>query len=109
MLKAKLALINLDLQETQHLLTQAQTTAEERCLERLALKISREKNLFQEQIEKWEHLIEHEGTISERLELAQLEVLMTQIIHKRLITTKEDILDYAQQVTQLTEVWDEKE
>ncbi|MFX1255713.1 MAG: tetratricopeptide repeat protein [Promethearchaeota archaeon] len=109
LLKAKLALINLDLQETQHLLTQAQTTAEERCLERLALKISREKNLFEEQIEKWEHLIEHEGSISERLDLAQLEVLMTQIIRKRLTTTKEDILDYAEQVTQITEGWNEKE
>ncbi|MFX1537643.1 MAG: tetratricopeptide repeat protein, partial [Promethearchaeota archaeon] len=109
LLKAKLALVNFDLQETDRLLTKAQKNAEVRGLQRLALKISREKKLFQEQIEKWEHLIEHEGKISERLELAQLEDLMTQIIRKRLIATKEDILSYAQEANQLTEVWNEKE
>ena len=56
-IKAQLSLVRLKLREARNLLSQAQTIAEEKGLERLARKISSEHDQLLEQMDQWEELI----------------------------------------------------
>jgi len=91
-LKAQLALVRLDLRETRDLLIQAQLTAEERGLERLARKISGEHDQLLEQLDQWEELIANDASITERVKIANLEELVGWMARKReiIIDEKED-------------------
>lgn len=102
-LQSKLALLELDIQGAQRLLEIAHLTSQERGLKRLTIKIAYEKASFQEQIAKWEHLLERDASMTERLDLAQLEVMIMRMARKRLEVTEQDTLDYAQQVQELVE------
>jgi tetratricopeptide (TPR) repeat protein len=88
-LKAQLALVRLDLIEARNLLTQAQTIAEEKGLERLAHKISNEHDQLLEQLDQWEELIAKDASITERVKVANLEELVGWMARKREIKVDE--------------------
>ncbi|MFX0065305.1 MAG: hypothetical protein ACFFC7_24305 [Candidatus Hermodarchaeota archaeon] len=103
LLESKLALVELNINTAQLLLDQAQLTAEEKNLGRLIIEISREQELFQEQLNKWKLLIERNAPMKERLELAQLEDRLIRVARKKLMITEQDILAYAQSVQSVVE------
>ena len=88
-LKAQLALVRLDLEEARNLLTQAQMTAEEKGLEKLARKISSEHDQLLEQLDQWEELIAKDASITERVKVANLEELVGWMARKREIKIEE--------------------
>ncbi|MFX0094686.1 MAG: tetratricopeptide repeat protein [Candidatus Hodarchaeota archaeon] len=97
LLQSKLALLELDIQEAQKFLDQAQSTAEEKNLQILANHITQERDLLREQKSNWEQLAERNSSISERLELSQLEVLLMRMTRRRMEFTEQDVINYAQE------------
>ncbi|MFX0095146.1 MAG: tetratricopeptide repeat protein [Candidatus Hodarchaeota archaeon] len=83
LLQSKLALVNLNLEKTQRLLIQAQELAEEKGLQRLAIKVSYEHDELLRQLDKWKTLIQQKASISERIDLVQIEELLEQMIQKK--------------------------
>lgn len=88
-LQSKLALIDLDVRSARRFLTKAQLIAEERGLHRLAVKISNEHDTLLRQERHWEEIIAQEGSLSERLELVQMEDFLEGMVHKREVTLPE--------------------
>ncbi|MFX0093669.1 MAG: tetratricopeptide repeat protein, partial [Candidatus Hodarchaeota archaeon] len=72
-LKAKVALLELNIHTARRFLTQAQLTAEEKGLDRLAIKASHEHDSLLNQLNQWQALTSQQAPMSERLELTQLE------------------------------------
>ena len=89
LLQAKLALLSLDLKETRRLLTQGQQIAEKFGLKLLAMKISNEHDKLLKQLSMWENLKESKASLNERMELAQLNEQMENMIRKRAIEVPE--------------------
>lgn len=89
LLQSKTALLELDVQKARQLLTQAQMIAEEKGLQKLAMKASGEYDSLLDQITKWDSFIEKEASMQERLQLVQLEKMVTGLIHKREVETPE--------------------
>lgn len=71
-LKAKLALMNLDLASARKLFNHAQIIAQEQGLQQLAMRISNEHDLLLEQEKMWEKLQQAPPDFSKRTELAQV-------------------------------------
>jgi tetratricopeptide (TPR) repeat protein len=84
-LKSKLALLDLDLKSARRLLTQAQLLAEDKGLKRLAKEISSDYDKFLQQYPQWEELRARKAALVERLELAQVEELVTLIAQRRVV------------------------
>ncbi|MFX0090580.1 MAG: tetratricopeptide repeat protein [Candidatus Hodarchaeota archaeon] len=84
-LKAKLALVELDLEGARRLLSLAQQIAEKWGIQRLALKISNEHDALLDQLELWEELVARNATITERAELAHLDPLVRRMVRKQTI------------------------
>jgi tetratricopeptide (TPR) repeat protein len=82
-LQSKLALLELDVKQSQYLLTQAQLIAETKGLYRLAQSISNEFDSLLNDLSKWDDYIDRNASISERYELAELENMMGAILRKR--------------------------
>ncbi len=89
MLQSKLALVELDLIGARQLLEKAQQIAEKRGLHRLAMRISTEHDTLLGQLNQWEDIIERNASISERVELAQLEDVLMKMVRKQVKTTPE--------------------
>ena len=89
LLQAKLALLSLYLKEAQRLLTQGQKIAEKYGLSLLAIKISNEHDKLLKQLSMWENLKESKASLNERMELAQLNEQMENMIRKRAIEVPE--------------------
>ncbi len=83
-LKAKMALLTLNVKKARRFLTQAQRIAERWNYISLATKISIEHEKLQNQIIKWEDLKDTDITFAERIKLAGLDEHMDQLIRKRL-------------------------
>ncbi len=83
LLQAKLALLTSDLKGARKLLTQAQQIAEKQGMHRLAMKISIEHDNLLKELSKWEKLKEQEITLSERMELAQIDDQMKSLLWDR--------------------------
>jgi tetratricopeptide (TPR) repeat protein len=81
--QSKLALLELDIKQSQFLLTQAQLIADTKGLRRLAQSISNEFDSLLNDLSKWDDFIERNASISERYELAELENMMGAILRKR--------------------------
>ena len=88
-LKAKLALVNLDLKAAQRYLTQSQKIAESRGIKRLAMKISYEHDELLKQSKMWKNLKESDMSFSERWKLAGLKEQMKNMVEKRIIEVPE--------------------
>ncbi|MFX0062775.1 MAG: tetratricopeptide repeat protein [Candidatus Hermodarchaeota archaeon] len=88
-LRAKLALLNLNLQSARRLFTQAQLTAEEKDLHRLAIKVSHEHDFLLNKLTQWQTLTSRQVSMSERLELSQLKKTLICMERKEVLTLPE--------------------
>ncbi len=84
-LQAQLALVELDIANAQQLMNQAQLTAEEKGLKRLAMKISSEYDYYFEEKAMWEEFTDKKPTIGERLSHTSLEETILRMIKKRAV------------------------
>ncbi|MFX0204857.1 MAG: tetratricopeptide repeat protein, partial [Candidatus Hodarchaeota archaeon] len=73
LLRAKFTLIDGDAQGAHQLLEQAKINAKERGLNQLHMKIIKEQEIFQNELEKWSVLIERNAPLKERLDQARIE------------------------------------
>ncbi|MFW9895894.1 MAG: hypothetical protein ACFFD7_08840, partial [Candidatus Thorarchaeota archaeon] len=89
LLQAKLALIEMNFEEAQHLLTQAQRLAELYGLNYLAQKISSEHDNYLEKLSEWKILKEKDAPMAERLELASVDGVIERLLGKRAIEPPE--------------------
>jgi len=85
LLKAKLALLVLDIKEARQLLSEAQKIAEKHKLHRLAIKISNEHDEFLKQLKNWENLEKSKASLIERIEMANVSEQMEHILRKRAV------------------------
>ncbi|MFX1508290.1 MAG: hypothetical protein ACFFDC_19580 [Promethearchaeota archaeon] len=83
-LLSKLALLKLDIQQAQALLLKAQSIAEKQGLKTLVNSIGYDHYSFFSQLQKWEEYINWNVSLTQRIELAQLEELVIRMIHKQL-------------------------
>ncbi|MFW9992106.1 MAG: tetratricopeptide repeat protein [Candidatus Odinarchaeota archaeon] len=83
MLQSKTALLELDVKLAKQLLTQAQQIAEQKGLKSLAIMASIEHDALLDQLTQWNEFIEHNASISDRLELTELEGVVSQMIQKK--------------------------
>lgn len=83
LLLAKLALLSLDLKEARRLLTQGQQIAEKYGIKLLAMKISNEHDDLLKQLKMWENLKESTSSLRERMDFAQLNEQMENIVRRR--------------------------
>ncbi len=104
-LQSKFALLELDINKAQKLLDEALLIAEKRGLKKLAIKIFSERANLEAQIEKWQYLIKHEASMKDRLELARLEELISNVVSKRFDVTDEEIKNYAVRAKRIVEDW----
>ncbi|MFX0021017.1 MAG: tetratricopeptide repeat protein [Candidatus Hermodarchaeota archaeon] len=88
-LQAKLALLKFDIKVARRFLTQAQKIAETYGIRRLAMKISYEHDKLLKDLHKWEVLNESKASLSDRIELAQLDDQMAIMLKKRPIEVPE--------------------
>lgn len=89
LLQAKVALIQMDFEEAQRLLTQAQRVAELYGIGYLAQKISSEHDNYLEKLSEWKSLKEKDAPISERLKLVSVEGVIERLQGKRAIESPE--------------------
>jgi len=78
-LQGELALVNSNVQEARRLLSQAQYIADEKGLERLAMRISNEHDDLINELNQWEDLIEREASLTERIEASRLDEIVNEI------------------------------
>ncbi|MFX0123073.1 MAG: tetratricopeptide repeat protein [Candidatus Hodarchaeota archaeon] len=82
-LQSKMALLELDLDTARQLLSNARQLAEEKELQRLAVMVSKEYDSLLSQLSKWTDLADRDVSLAERLELAELESMVTRLIRKK--------------------------
>ncbi|MHA2363957.1 MAG: tetratricopeptide repeat protein [Candidatus Hodarchaeales archaeon] len=83
LLKSKIALLELDLNSARQLISQAQQIADDKGLNRLAVMISGEYDLLLGQLSKWTEFIDSNVSMIERIELAELEGMVSRIVSKK--------------------------
>jgi tetratricopeptide (TPR) repeat protein len=91
LLKAKLALIELNIEEGKKLMTQAQRVAELHGLSRLAQRISNEHDNLLEQVHNWDNLRSKDAPIAERIKLASVNGVIDQMQGRGVIQTPENV------------------
>lgn len=87
LLQAKLALIQMDIEEAKRLFTQAQQIAEFHGLTLLAIKISSEHDNLLDQLNEWDKLKAINAPMSERIQLASFDGVVDRMQGKRAIET----------------------
>jgi len=85
LLQAKLALIQMKMEEAKQLFTQSQQIAELHGLNLLAIKISSEHDNLLEQLNLWDNLEEKNAPMSERIKLASLNGVLDRMKGKRVV------------------------
>ena len=83
LMQSKIALLELDIESARRILSQAHQIAEEKGLHSLSVVVSNEYDGLLEQQEGIMELKESKTTLSERLEITQLESMVSQIIRKK--------------------------
>ncbi|MHA1200105.1 MAG: tetratricopeptide repeat protein, partial [Candidatus Heimdallarchaeaceae archaeon] len=89
--KAQLSLLNLDFEKTKELLTQAQSIAEEKGLNRLTLKIMKAKEQLVQQLVDLEDLEKESPTISKRMDTIKIEKGFKEITSSQMYQFKQNI------------------
>jgi tetratricopeptide (TPR) repeat protein len=89
LLQAKVASIQMNFEEAQQLLTQAQRVAELYGIARLAQKISSEHDNYLEKINEWKRLKENKAPISERLKLVSVDGVLERLQGKKALEPPE--------------------
>lgn len=106
LLQSKLALLELDLNQAQALLSKAEQLADEMGLSKLTTTITLECDLIQSQIRKWEKIMGQKPSAREIVELTQFEKLLERMIFKKLYCKEEEIQEYAEKARTLVEKWE---
>ncbi|MFX0185800.1 MAG: tetratricopeptide repeat protein [Candidatus Hodarchaeota archaeon] len=88
-LRAKLFLLELDVESARQYLFQAQLIAEERGMQTLAMKISHEHDLLLNQSRKWNELISKEASLAERMDLAEMQGTVERIVQMKMVDIPE--------------------
>ncbi len=88
-LRAKLFLLELNLDKAREFLGQAQIMAEEKGMKNLAIKISHEHDFLLQEIPKFHELSEKDAPLAERLEFAKLDHLINRLTRMRLLDLPE--------------------
>jgi len=83
LLQARLSLLTLNLKESKRFFTQARQIAEKWGFSQLSMKITKEKEEFLKQMNKWEKLKETDAPLNERMELAQLDKQIERMLQNR--------------------------
>ena len=86
---AKINILKLEFTKARVILTQAQITAEEKGLKMLSQKISKEHDNLLNKMNQWENIINESISLSERLELANVEEILRSMIQKSYALTQE--------------------
>ncbi len=81
-LKAHISMIELDIDMSKELLSKAQNIAEEMGLQNIAIKISNDYDQLLNKSEDWNRLKKENASISERLELAQVDELLSDLLQQ---------------------------
>ena len=89
--KAQLSLLNLDFEKAKELLTQAQTIAEEKGLNRHTLKIMKSKEQLVQQLVELEDLEKESPTISKRMDAIKIENGFKEITNSQMFQFKQNI------------------
>jgi tetratricopeptide (TPR) repeat protein len=89
LLQAKLALIQIDIEEAKGLLKDAQNIAESHDLKRLSIKISTEHDVLLERINEWENLRKIDAPMTDRIKLASFDGVINRLQGKRAIDPPE--------------------
>jgi hypothetical protein len=79
---SKIKLLKNDIPEAQRLFTQARLIAEEKKLELLLLKISKEQEAFFQQLDKWQEYITQNIPLTERIDQTLVEELLLNMLHQ---------------------------
>lgn len=83
LLKAKLMLLKLNISEARNFLNQAQSYAENSGLLRIAMKISEEHDKLLAQQQLWSSYQLSEAPVEKRVELADIENYLSEIVHEK--------------------------
>ncbi|KKN36000.1 hypothetical protein LCGC14_0778130, partial [marine sediment metagenome] len=89
LLHGKISLLEMNMGDARRYLTQAQRIAEEQNLQLLARAISKEHDKLLEQLDEWEDLRKKKASISEKMDLASLDITMDRIQGMRAIDPPE--------------------
>ncbi|MFX1507765.1 MAG: tetratricopeptide repeat protein [Promethearchaeota archaeon] len=109
LLQSRLALLELDVQQSQSLLDEAKNLAEKNELQQLHTRILDEQFFLHEQSRKWERLAGKNLSIKDRINLIQLEGFLDRMIHKKIFQKEEEIQDYAAEASVLVEKWEKED
>jgi tetratricopeptide (TPR) repeat protein len=94
-LQSRLAMLELDVEKAQDLLSRAEELAKSKGLDHLVSLISREKFSLTDQLEKWQRFIEKEPPLKDVVGFTQFEDLLERVIQNKLYNKEEKVLDYA--------------
>ncbi|MFX0083768.1 MAG: tetratricopeptide repeat protein [Candidatus Hodarchaeota archaeon] len=89
LLQAKVALIQMEFDEAQKLLTQAQRVAELYGIKNTAQKISSEHDNYLKKLNEWKTLKEKDAPVSERLKLAEVDDVVERLQRKGVVEPPE--------------------
>ncbi|MFX0001344.1 MAG: tetratricopeptide repeat protein [Candidatus Hermodarchaeota archaeon] len=89
LLQAKLALIQMSIEEAKKVLTEAQQVAEEQGLNLLAQKISNEHDILLEKTDEWDKLKNENAPMANRIELASFDGIIDRLQGKQAIDPPE--------------------
>jgi len=103
LLQAKLALINLQIDNAKKFLNQAQSIAEDHGLQLLARKISEEHDTILEQSNLWEGFKRSKAPFSDRLKLASIDNVLDRLKGKRAIEPPKLVDEQSMLILILTE------
>ena len=90
LINAKINILELNFDQARLELTQAQISAEERGLKLLSQKISNEHDNLLLKMNQWENILDDSSSIQERLELANLEEILRNMIQRSYNMTEEE-------------------
>ncbi|MFW9777766.1 MAG: tetratricopeptide repeat protein [Candidatus Heimdallarchaeota archaeon] len=108
LLQSRLSLLELDIENAEKLLTQAEVLSQEKGLKKLAYAISLEKKALKRNLDKWKKISEMEPSLSDRIELTQFNTMFERMILKKLYRTEEELKRYVNSAQQIVEDWEKK-
>ena len=82
-LRARLALIEMDLKAFRDNLTQAQIIAQDYQMGHLMNQLTKEYDILMERLERWEEFVAQKASVEERADILQVEALVTRMIYVR--------------------------
>jgi tetratricopeptide (TPR) repeat protein/predicted amidohydrolase len=82
LLQSKLALVEFEVNEAQRLMVEAKSIAEEKGLQRLGNIVQREIDILQNEVKRWESILESKPSPKEMVSLTNLDDLLSRMVQK---------------------------